>query len=44
MALAPARLALQISLLVGAYYLAPVGEVLTEAAQLVRMGGTLASS
>jgi hypothetical protein len=42
LALAPARLALQISLLVGAYYLAPVGEVLTEAAQLVRMGGTLA--
>jgi voltage-gated potassium channel len=40
--MALARLALQIALLVGAYYLAPVGEVLTGSVQLVRLGGTLA--
>ncbi len=37
-----ARLALQIALLVGAYYLAPVGEVLSGSIQLIRLAGTLA--
>jgi voltage-gated potassium channel len=40
--MASARLALQIALLVGAYYLAPVGEVLTASIQLVRLAATVA--
>ncbi len=40
--MASARLALQIALLVGAYYLAPVGEVLTVSIQLIRLAATVA--
>ena len=40
--MASVRLAGQIAFLIGAYYLAPVGEVLTESARLLRLGGVLA--